>query len=181
LPPRWNSWARQEWQPRDFERNQYHAKEQQHEHVTGIPPAQQRQSSQEEPRPKAAPTQVASSSGPQVNSSLLPTPAIPPKAPRPPTANQRKRENCRRNRRAMYQELQDLVLGSVHVRFLPEGQVHPFYDKFTLRLSPTLLQNERYKYLMDRLVPRPRQLQGEESPSAAKEESPSLQPSIEGP
>jgi hypothetical protein len=81
----------------------------------------------------------------------------------------------------MYQELQDLVLGSVHVRVRPEGQVHPFYDKITLRLSPTLLQNERYKYLVDRLVPRPRQLQGEESPSAAKEESPSLQPSTKGP
>jgi hypothetical protein len=60
LPPRWNSWACQEWQPRDFERNQYHAKEQQHEHVTGIPPAQQRQASQEVQRPKDAPTQVAS-------------------------------------------------------------------------------------------------------------------------
>ena len=116
-----------------------------------------------------------------MNLSLLPTPAIPPKAPRPPTANQRKRENRRRNRRAMYQEPQDLVLGSVHVRVCPEGQVHPFYDNITLHLSPTLLQNERYKYLVDNLVLRPRLVQGDERPSVAKEENPSPQPSIKGP
>jgi hypothetical protein len=80
----------------------------------------------------------------------------------------------------MYQELQDLVLGSVHVRVRPEGQVHPFYDKITLCLSPTLLQNERYKYLVDNLVPRPRLVQGDERPSVAKEENPSLQQSAKG-
>ena len=59
----------------------------------------------------------------------------------------------------MYQELQELVLSNVHVRVRPEGQVHPFYDKVTLRLAPTLKQNERYRYLVERLVPKPRNLQ----------------------
>jgi hypothetical protein len=81
----------------------------------------------------------------------------------------------------MYQELQELVLGSVHVRVRPDGQVHPFYDKITLRLLPTLLQNERYKYLVDRLVPRPRPRQEDERPGAAKEENPSFQHSKKGP
>jgi hypothetical protein len=56
----------------------------------------------------------------------------------------------------MYEELQELVLSNVNVRVWSEGQVHPFYDKITLRLDPTLKDNERYKYLVERLVPWPR-------------------------
>jgi hypothetical protein len=82
---------------------------------------------------------------------ILPTPSIPPRAAHPPSMNHLKRDKRRRNRRALYQELQELVLGNVHVRVRLDGRVHPFYDKIMLKLSPTLLENERYNYLVGRL------------------------------
>jgi hypothetical protein len=88
---------------------------------------------------------------------LLPTPSIPLRTSYPIRTNQLKRDKRRRNRRALYQELQELVLGNVHVRVRSDGRVHPFYDKITLRLSPTILQDERYNYLIECLVPKPRQ------------------------
>jgi hypothetical protein len=71
----------------------------------------------------------------------------------------------------LYQELQELVLSKVHVRVRPEGQVHPFYDKIMLRLDPTLKENERYRYLVERLVPRPRNLQGNTQTTTSKGEA----------
>jgi hypothetical protein len=80
---------------------------------------------------------------PRHNPSLLPTPTVPSTTPYALSANKRKRENHRSNRRALYQELQELVLSKVHVQVRPEGQVHPFYDKIMLCLDPTLKENER--------------------------------------
>ena len=71
----------------------------------------------------------------------------------------------------MYEELKELVLGSVHVRVRPDGQVNPFYDKIMLCLSPNLLQNERYQYLVDRFVQRPRQSQEVIGPIAPMQEN----------
>jgi hypothetical protein len=99
--------------------------------------------------------QVMPSSSAQHNPSLLPTPVVPSTTPYAPSANKRKRENRQSNQHALYQELQELVLSKVHVRVRPEGQVHPFYDKIMLCLDSTLNENERYRYLVQRLVPRP--------------------------
>jgi hypothetical protein len=82
--------------------------------------------------------QVMPSSSSQHHPPVLLTQAVPPTATSVPSANKRKHENRRNNRRAMYEELQELVLSNVHVRVQPEGQVHPFYDKITLPLDPTL-------------------------------------------
>jgi hypothetical protein len=49
--------------------------------------------------------------------------------------------------------------------------VHPFYDKIMLRLDPTLKENERYRYLVERLVPRPRNLQGNTQTTTSKGEA----------
>jgi hypothetical protein len=83
-----------------------------------------------------------------------------PTTPYALSANKRKHENRRSNRHALYQELQELVLSKVHVWVRLEGQVHPFYDKITLRLDSTLNENKRYRYLVERLVRRPRNPQG---------------------
>jgi hypothetical protein len=115
--------------------------------------------------------QVVPSSNAQHNPSLLPTPTVPSTTPYTPLANKRKRENRRSNRRALYQGLQELVLSKVHVQVWPEGQVHPFYDKIMLRLDPTLKENERYKYLVERLVPRPQNLQGNTQTTTSKGEA----------
>jgi hypothetical protein len=92
-------------------------------------PSQQEASRHQE----VAINQAAASSNIQVRPPLLATPMVSSRDPHLPMMNQRKRKNRRRNCRAMYQELQDLVLGSVHVRVRPDGQVHPFYDKVILR------------------------------------------------
>jgi hypothetical protein len=104
---------------------------------------------------EVAPSLAQPSTTVQTAPALLPTPSIPPRSSYPIRTNQLKRDKRRRNRRALYQELQELVLGNVHVRVRSDGRVHPFYDKITLRLSPTLLQDERYNYLVERLVPKP--------------------------
>jgi hypothetical protein len=49
--------------------------------------------------------------------------------------------------------------------------VHPFYDKIMLCLDPTLKGNERYRYLVERLVPRPRNLQGNTQTTTTKGEA----------
>ena len=144
----------QEWRPRPLRQEQCQEGHQS-EHTTTPPATTEQRTSWIEQHPRMASSNGVSTSGPQVNSAVLPALAISPQAPRQPSANQRKRENRRRNRRAMYEELQELVLGSLHVWARPDGQVHPFYDKITLRLSPNLLQNERYQYLVDCLVQRP--------------------------
>jgi hypothetical protein len=115
--------------------------------------------------------QVVPSSNAQHNPSLLPTPTVPSTTPYTLSANRCKRENHRSNQRALYQELQELVLSKVHVRVWPKGQVHPFYDKIMLRLDPTLKENERYRYLVERLVPRPRSLQGNTQTTISKGEA----------
>jgi hypothetical protein len=61
----------------------------------------------------------------------------------------------------LYQELQELVLSKVHVRVR-------FYDKIILCLDTTLKENERYMYLVECLVPRPRNLQGNTQTTASK-------------
>jgi hypothetical protein len=48
--------------------------------------------------------------------------------------------------------------------------VHPFYDKFKLRIDPTLKENERYRYLVECLVPRPQNPQGNTQTPASKGE-----------
>jgi hypothetical protein len=111
LPACWNSWSSQEWRPRPLRQECQEG----HQPTAPPPAVVEKQASQIEQCPMMASSHDVSSSGPQVNSSLLPTPAIPPRAPRQPSVNQRKRENRRRNRRAMYEELQELDLDSVHV------------------------------------------------------------------
>jgi hypothetical protein len=118
-----------------------------------VPPSQQIMQHPAVPSP-----QVVPSSNAQHNPPLLPTPTVPSTTRYTPLANKCRRENRRSNRRALYQELQELVLSKVHVRVWREGQAHPFYDKIMLRLDPTLKENERYKYLVEHLVPRPRNL-----------------------
>ena len=155
----------QEWRPRPLRQEQCQEGHQS-EHTTTPPATTEQRTSWIEQHPRMASSNDVSTSGPQVNSAVLPALAISPQAPRQPSANQRKRENRRRNRRAMYEELQELVLGSLHVWARPDGQVHPFYDKIMMHLSPNLLQNERYQYLVDHLVPRPRQPQEVNGPVA---------------
>jgi hypothetical protein len=92
------------------------------------------------------------SSSAQHNPSLLPTPAVLSTTPYAPSANKHKRENHRRNRHALYQKLQELVLSKGHGLVRPEGQVHPFYDKIMLHLDLTLKENEKYRYLVGRLA-----------------------------
>jgi hypothetical protein len=130
-----------------------------------VPPSQQIMHHPTIPSP-----QVVPSSSAQHNPSLLPTPIVPSTTPYAPSANKHKRENRRSNRCALYQELQELVLSKVHVRVRPEGQVHPFYDKIMLHLDPTLKENERYEYLVECLVPRPRNLQGNTQTAITKDE-----------
>jgi hypothetical protein len=113
-------------------------------------------------------SQVMTSSGAQRNHPVLPTLTVPSTTPYASSANKRKRENHQNNRRALYEELQELVLRKVHVRVRPEGQVHPFYDKIMLRLDPSLKENERCRYLVERLVPRPQNLQGNTQTIATK-------------
>jgi hypothetical protein len=111
------------------------------------------------------------SSGSQHNPPHLSTPSVPSTTPYALSANKHKRENRRNNRRALYQEVQELVLSKVHVRVRPEGQVHPFYDKITLRLDPTLKEDDRYRYLVERLVPKPRNPQENAQTTASKGEA----------
>jgi hypothetical protein len=146
--------ARQEWRPVSPRREQ-------HQGEPAITFASRGQEGPMPPpqRPTSAPTQIATTSSSQQNRSLLPTPSIQPITAYVPSVNKRKRENRRNNRRVLYQELQELVLNNVRVKVRPEGQVHPFYDKIMLRLSPALKQNERYRYLVERLVPKPKKLQ----------------------
>jgi hypothetical protein len=59
----------------------------------------------------------------------------------------------------------------VHVWVQPEGQVHPFYDKIMLRLDSTLNENKRYMYLVERLVRRPRNPQGDTQTTTSKGET----------
>jgi len=87
---------------------------------------------------------------------ILPTPPIPPRAQYLPTENQRKRERRRRNRYALYQELEDLVLKHTQVRIRADGEVHQENDKITFRISSTLERDERYNYLLSHLTPKPR-------------------------
>jgi hypothetical protein len=112
--------------------------------------------------------QVMTSSGAQRNPPVLPTLVVPSTTPYALPAKKHKHENHRNNRRALYEELQELLLSKVHVWVRLEGQVHPFYDKIMLRLDPTLKENERYRYLVERLVPRPRNLQGNTQMIATK-------------
>jgi hypothetical protein len=112
--------------------------------------------------------QVMTSSGAQRNPPVLPTLVVPSTTPYALPAKKHKHENHRNNRRALYEELQELLLSKVHVWVRLEGQVHPFYDKIMLRLDPTLKEKERYRYLLERLVPRPRNLQGNTQMIATK-------------
>ena len=145
-----NARVHQEWRPVSPRRDQQVAGSDRREQPAVTFAAQPRREGPalSPPRPTGAPTQN--------NPPLLPMPSIQPTTAHVPSGNKRKRENRRSNRRAMYEELQELVLSHVHVRVRPEGQVHPFYDKITLRLAPTLKQNERYRYLVENLVPKPR-------------------------
>ena len=157
-PPRWNAWSRQEWRPRS-------PREDQHNQERTVPhTSSNRGHGYQAPPPQPIerrPENINSHTPPIVEAGggILPTPSFPQRAPHPLSANHHKRDKRRRNRRALYQELQELVLGNVHVRVRSDGRVHPFYDKITLRLSQTLLQDERYKYLVENLVPKPRQQQ----------------------
>jgi hypothetical protein len=74
----------------------------------------------------------------------------------------------------LYEELEELLLSKVYVRERPEGQVHPFYDKIMFRQDPTLKENERYRYLVERLVPRPQNPQGNTQTTTSKGEASSL-------
>jgi hypothetical protein len=160
VPPRFNSQVNQEWwrvSPNQGRRDTRGSHQEQSAAPTS---ARTRQEYHVHPQqvvqhPINAPPQVVPSSSSQHHPPVLLTQAVPAIATNVPSANKRKHENRRNNRRAMYEELQKLVLNNVHVRVRPEGQVHPFYDKVTLCLDPTLKDNERYKYLVERLVPRP--------------------------
>jgi hypothetical protein len=132
-----------------------------------VPPSQQIM--QHTTSPQAVP-----SSGVQQNSPLLPIPASPSTTPYAPSPNKWKRENRRNNRCALYQELQELILIKVHVWVRLEGLVHPFYDKIMLCLDPILKENERYRYLVERLVPRPQNPQGNTQTTTSKGEASSL-------
>jgi hypothetical protein len=49
--------------------------------------------------------------------------------------------------------------------------VHPFYDNITLCLDPTLKEDDIYRYLVERLVPRPRNPQENAQTTASKGEA----------
>jgi hypothetical protein len=162
VPSRSNSQANQEWRMVSPNRERRNTGGSHQEQPTAPASARIRQecqvplSQQVMQHPTIAPPQVVPSSGSQQNPPHLLTPSVPSTTPYALSANKRKRENHRNNRHALYQELQELVLSKVHVRVRPEGQMHPFYDKITLHLDPTLKEDDRYRYLVERLVPRPR-------------------------
>ena len=77
------------------------------------------------------------------------------------TENQRKRERRRRNRHALYRELEELVLKHTQVRIRADGEISQENGRITFRISPTLETDERYQYLLKRLTPKPRKIRDE--------------------
>lgn len=73
--------------------------------------------------------------------------------------NQRRRERRRISRQVMYEELQNIVLRYVQVRVRADGRVYPDNERVTVRVAPALEHNARYNFLIERLAPRPCQVE----------------------
>jgi hypothetical protein len=121
MPPCFNSQVNQEWWRVSPNRGRRDTGGSHQEHSAAPTSARTRQEYQVHPQqvvqhPINAPPQVVPSSSSQYHPLVLLTQAVPPIAMNVPSANKRKHENHRNNRRAMYEELQELVLSNMHVR-----------------------------------------------------------------
>ena len=55
------------------------------------------------------------------------------------------------------------MLTNTQVRVRADGDIHQEDGRIIFRISPTLESNERYKYLLKRLTPKPRKVRGGEA------------------
>jgi len=165
VPPpaaRWNHWPRRQEFPhprRQPMTPQWRVREPPREVVPlnhGAPSAAPQNRTQVPPmqhRPAPAPLLQHPTQPPLSN------PIMRPRVPYIFNENQRRRERRRRSRQAMYQELQDIVLRYVQVRVRADGRIYSDNERVTVRVAPALEQNARYNFLVERLAPRPRQVE----------------------
>ncbi|KAM0901363.1 hypothetical protein ACQ4PT_020050 [Festuca glaucescens] len=168
MPPRWNRWSRHQDEERDSRPTQvWRPRDPPRAPLPPRPSSPHRRGDQLQARlPREAATSSTRAAPP-----ILPTPQVPSRAA---TENQRKRERCRRNRRVLYKELEDLVLRYTQVRVRPDGGVVQENDRIGFRISPELERHERYNYLLNRLTPKPRKTPRGPAEAKSAEVPPSL-------
>ena len=159
-PPRRNTWVRRtDYAAPPRETQERRAATPSIRRLAPPPPSPRREASGSRRWEENVPSTTPRPVGPVVP----PAPQGPSQARHVPTENQRKRERRRRNRHTLYRELEELVLTNTQVRVRANGDIYQEDGRIIFRISPTLESNERYKYLLKRLTPKPRKVRGGEA------------------